>query len=510
MLIETISRHFKEMLVRHPKGLSSTSTKKFDDIRQDLADEFNLDFNDVYAVGAKDRAGNLEVRLCQGERATMHTTLGVGFMFDALNTDENRKKLTNSAFVTLTKMLNRGKASYEMVLLMIQNPDNDVFATGLIYAEDTDLTQKIKTSFNLDFEQMHKIEVIKDAQVGRGLVQSNTIENLILYGPPGTSKTWSLQHDFNITSDNSSVVTFHQSYSYEEFVEGIKPIINSEKLIYEYSHGIFFKSCENAAMMAGYASLDDCLQDTKDGRYNKFKLAIEEKRIYNLCIDEVNRANVAGVFGDLISLIEVSKRLGNEDELCVNLPYSKKLFGVPANLKIIGTMNTADRSITLLDTALRRRFTFIEMPPLYDKLRSLGNGVDEINLSRLLYTINKRITFFLGKDFCIGHTYFLDISNKKDLLFVFAKKILPLLEEYFYNDFYKIKLVLGEGNEDPNCFYVVDSEATISNLFPNEIDENIEDKTVYKKNEEIFALLDDDVQANEIDSIIFSKIYNMR
>ena len=100
-LIETITKHFKEMVAQYPEGLSSTSTKKFDVIRNDLANSFGLSFDDVYAVGAKDRPGNLEVRLCQGERATMHTMLGVGFMYDKENTEENRKKLTQSAFVTL-------------------------------------------------------------------------------------------------------------------------------------------------------------------------------------------------------------------------------------------------------------------------------------------------------------------------------------------------------------------------------------------------------------------------
>lgn len=508
MLIDTITKHFREMLNKYPNGLSNTSTKKFDTIRNDLADEFQIDVNDVYAVGAGNRAGNLEVRLCQGERATMHTILGVGFMYDSQNTEENRKKLTNSAFVTLTKMLNRGKASYEMVLLMIQNPDAEVFPTGLIYAKETELTNKIKETFSLNSEMMHQIELSTDSSTN-GLVPSVGLENIILYGPPGTSKTYALQHDFNVSSKNSSVVTFHQAYSYEEFVEGIKPKINSENLVYEISKGIFFKSCEEAAKAANYKSLEDCILDTKSNRHLKLKKAVEEGKIFTFCIDEINRANIAGVFGDLISLIEISKRLGNEDELCVNLPYSKELFGVPANLKIIGTMNTADRSITLLDSALRRRFSFIEMPPLYDKLPVIGNNDDEINISRLLYVINKRITFFLGKDFCIGHTYFLNVKNKKDLLHVFLNKILPLLEEYFYNESYKIKLILSESNSDQQGFYTLDTEATLSYLFPNEIEENIEDRVVYKKNEEIIALLDDDVLDTDIDSSIFTRIYNI-
>jgi 5-methylcytosine-specific restriction protein B len=168
-----------------------------------------------------------------------------------------------------------------------------------------------------------------------------------------------------------------------------------------------------------------------------------------LIIDEINRGNVSQIFGELITLIEDDKRIGRPEAIEVTLPYSQKKFGVPPNLYIIGTMNTADRSVEALDTALRRRFSFIEMDPEPEKIRknkSLQNGVlDGIDLVELLTTINNRIAALLDKDHLIGHSYFMSIQNMNDLKQAFANKILPLLQEYFYGDDGKIGLVLGTG-----------------------------------------------------------------
>jgi len=168
---------------------------------------------------------------------------------------------------------------------------------------------------------------------------------------------------------------------------------------------------------------------------------------YVLIIDEINRGNIAAIFGELITLLEPSKRIGGPEHFKIKLPYSKSDFEVPSNLYIVGTMNTADRSVEALDTALRRRFCFVEMPPLYD-FPALDYEIGGINAFDLLKTINIRIEKLLDKDHLIGHSYF--IKNQKDepeskLLNAFYKNIIPLLQEYFYGDYGKIGLVLGEG-----------------------------------------------------------------
>jgi 5-methylcytosine-specific restriction endonuclease McrBC GTP-binding regulatory subunit McrB len=167
---------------------------------------------------------------------------------------------------------------------------------------------------------------------------------------------------------------------------------------------------------------------------------------YALLIDEINRGNVASIFGELIALIEDDKRKGAPNELRVQLPYSRQEFVVPGNLYIIGAMNTADRSVEALDTALRRRFTFLAMPPQPQLIQQPGNL--EVDLRALLVTINARIEKLLDKDHCIGHSYFMGIAQNVDpldeLRKVFATKIMPLLEEYFYGDPAKIGMVLGE------------------------------------------------------------------
>lgn len=214
---------------------------------------------------------------------------------------------------------------------------------------------------------------------------------------------------------NYDFVTFHQSFSYEDFIEGIKPRLEEDEaeLGFEIKDGIFKKLC---------------LKATSDPDSN-----------YAIFIDEINRGNVSAIFGELITLIEEDKRLGATNELKIKLPYSKKEFGVPSNLHIIGTMNTADRSVEVLDTALRRRFSFIEMMPEL-KVVEQKEFIDYLRAD-IMKKINQRIELLVDKNYTLGHSYFIKEDFKKS----FKNEIIPLLQEYFYNDYGKIGLILGKG-----------------------------------------------------------------
>ena len=199
-------------------------------------------------------------------------------------------------------------------------------------------------------------------------------------------------------------------------------------------------------------NLDEIQNKFRAGVYNDaIKKYSKDADKVVLIIDEINRGNVSQVFGELITLIEEDKRLGNPEALEVILPYSKTKFGVPPNLHIIGTMNTADRSVEALDTALRRRFSFVEMSSDQKLIAEEGalkeskGVIDSISLPDLLGTINKRIEKLMDRDHLVGHSYFMHVGTLKDLKGAFQHKITPLLQEYFYGDYGKIGLVLGKG-----------------------------------------------------------------
>ena len=334
--------------------------------------------------------------------------------------------------------------------------------------------------------------------------------NTILYGPPGTGKTYnSIKYavdtvDTKFNQDGSKVyheyieeyiekfnelktigriafTTFHQSYGYEEFIEGIKPNLsdssdkkdsegdkpnlsdNSEKKIsYKIAKGVFREFCEEARKKSG-----NCV----------------------FIIDEINRGNISKIFGELITLIEDSKREGEPEAMSVILPYSKEKFSVPKNVYILGTMNTADRSISLMDTALRRRFEFVEMMPDEDLLDEVV--VEEgINIHEMLKIMNRRIEALYDREHTLGHAFFMSLKNEgkatiNQLESIFKNKIIPLLQEYFYEDYEKIMLVLGidPKNMDDSKFISVKSN---DGLFKNspEIDLN----TTYQINNKAFEI----------------------
>ena len=422
-----------------------------------------------------------------------------------------------------------------------------------------------------------------------GFAVSDSPLNQIFYGPPGTGKTWhTTSHALAIVEgkpvegivgeERKSVnqrfaelkktgqiemVTFHQSISYEDFIEGIKPVMddNSEQVHYEIADGVFKKIANRARQNLEKSSskpegfdleilLQDYAQDVNLkigqgetihfwGEHNPTKLvgvktlsngkvqfqlllgprqtnytvssntvlrdyksfisgeikvykdikptytsssenhgdgiylfaimkkikeyhdniwepvehSAEQKRNFVLIIDEINRGNISRIFGELLTLIEESKRIGKSEDteateaIEVTLPYSAEPFGIPNNLYIIGTMNTADRSIALLDTALRRRFRFVEMMP--DARILDGVTVAGVNISELLKAMNNRIEYLYDRDHQIGHSYFMRLESSDEiekLKDIFRHEVLPLLQEYFYDDWKKINLVLNKND----------------------------------------------------------------
>ncbi|HIC3495787.1 TPA: McrB family protein [Campylobacter coli] len=449
-----------------------------------------------------------------------------------------------------------------------------------------------------DLSKSNNKEIRNDgSEMSNKKENKNLSLNQILYGPPGTGKTYhTIDKALEILGENLEsrdrdekkakfdeyvkdgqivFTTFHQSYGYEEFVEGIKPSLNSDEnsqINYKVKDGIFKELCKKALenrddIESFNFYINDLKEKTKEDANNPekyfqlpntkysiqyrggktFRIKFDDMsknhkdypvsidnieklyktsnidEIYNsayvkailnylksqglkdykekdekinlpyiIIIDEINRGNVSKIFGELITLIEPSKRLGNEEALELTLPYSGEKFGVPKNVYIIGTMNTADRSITSLDTALRRRFEFVEMMPNSDLLNNvfickdvenpnededyLGDdakteGYAEI-LQNILISINKRIEFLLDREKTIGHAFFMSEAvkfNKNNwikpdeyeedwyvlsiskLKSIFQNKIIPLLQEYFYNDYALISAVLNDNGMIEKC-----------------------------------------------------------
>ncbi len=238
-------------------------------------------------------------------------------------------------------------------------------------------------------------------------------------------------------------ITFHQKYSYEDFIEGIKPLLSSEdaeeqsgELQFELKKGIFYNSCLEALRLVGYDSFEACYQDSAENRITKFETAKSNPSMqFALFIDEINRANISAVFGELITLLEDDKRIGADNEMWLELPYSNEKFSVPGNLYVIGTMNTADRSIALLDIALRRRFEFKSLYPEYIESEWWASLLEALN--QAIYNWKK------NPDFFIGHAFFIN-KPEADRAKILNTKIIPLLYEYCQSNAATVKNILSE------------------------------------------------------------------
>lgn len=422
---------------------------------------------------------------------------------------------------------------------IVEDNDDDIEPCYLIEAETED--GKLRT------EEELKAEVIK----GVGLLMPyykhimdypEIVKNMILYGPPGTGKTYitatyavlicgwytldtlknmnhskimEIYHELE-QEGRIGFTTFHQSYGYEDFIEGIRPVLDKEQ-----------KDGQNQSEEQKPEKSDNLEYTMEAGVFKAFceKAEKESEKPYVFIIDEINRGNISRIFGELITLIEESKRKGEADERSVILPYSGLPFSVPSNVYIIGTMNTADRSIALLDTALRRRFSFVEMMPDTEVLKDInievpkmpdtvdkkeGNAAGNegkiiIDVQKLLEIINQRIEVLYDREHTIGHAYFCGLKENATLdglKNIFKKSVLPLLQEYFFDDYEKIAMVLGD-NQKRNRnykFIVEDNGKDIHTLFGKELETDMLDMLQHKRymiNEKAFDYAESYIQIYE-------------
>lgn len=245
----------------------------------------------------------------------------------------------------------------------------------------------------------------------------------------------------------SEFTTFHPSYQYQEFIEGIRIEAVDDNTSYKQKDGIFKKIVKRAL-------------ENRD-------------KNYVLIIDEINRGNISSIFGEFFTLLEDTKRVSSTDKenfeaVAITLPYSQEKLSVPDNLYIIGTMNTTDKSISLLDVALRRRFKFIAVEPEYNILKN----IDTLDTAKMLEVMNKRLSILKGEDFQIGHSYFIEATSIEDLREIFEYKIIPLLKEYFHGDWESVCAVL---NQD---YQVINDKGLLIHKFTP-------DETLFSKNKKI-------------------------
>lgn len=530
------------------------------------------------------------------------------------NSEEELKKARNSASNRFMSFQRKNGEKYVILC-------NNIFSTLLFVQECLKRFGKDGDKFVLEYSEKEKndkksisnsVSEINDVE-NKTIDTNNSISvNTILYGPPGTGKTYNTviyavaicdpntsldklkeeakskagykkildRYNELLAEDRIAFTTFHQSYGYEDFIEGIKPIVDendsNQDITYDVKPGIFKKFCENDTtaifdkvwnalldkalveekkyefkrrtgsslatelrdnssfivkwksgsyntlkkeqiyyqwLTNAYDKRDDFTGGTKwsiearqaiiDEMISKFNLPERANHTNNeprvLIIDEINRGNVSKIFGELITLIEEEKRGKSK----AKLPYSQSEFTVPENVYILGTMNTADRSLALMDTALRRRFDFVEMMPDANIFTENNSEitVEGVSIKRLLETMNNRIEFLYDREHTIGHAYFKDLLDKEKrnietLRKIFIKKIIPLLQEYFYDDYNRIRLVLGDNQfNDNNMCFIKENEKMVD-VFLGNVDIDMDAKT-YTVNEKI----------NEFEAERFSYIY---
>jgi 5-methylcytosine-specific restriction protein B len=362
-----------------------------------------------------------------------------------------------------------------------------------------------------------RLSRMSDSHKGQSRYGTDIGKNTILYGPPGTGKTYHtvlyavaiienkplaevkaepyevvMKRYNQYKADNRiAFTTFHQSYGYEEFIEGIKPNMEPDgegrgDITYHIEAGLFREFCERASQAIDQETADDVGLNRAP---TVGELSPSQKN-YVFIIDEINRGNVAKIFGELITLVEPSKRIGQPEGMTVTLPYSKKSFGVPDQVYLLGTMNTADRSIAAIDTALRRRFAFREMQPDLDVLD--GISIEGISIRDMLSHMNQKISVLYDREHTIGHSYFLPLKDKptiETLAQIFENRIIPLLQEYFCDDYEKIRLVLGDNKKDKDDVenqFVAAEDIDLKTLFGN-TDRELDDLVSYKINPSAFS-----------------------
>lgn len=453
------------------------------------------------------------------------------------------------------------------------------------------------SSMELPTEVTDDPPVVEDELEVNVQTVTDVAKNTILYGPPGTGKTYytvfyavaiienkplaavqaenysdvlARYHEYK-AAGLIEFTTFHQSYGYEEFIEGIRPVLSqsgrSGDIQYRIESGVFLQFC--APLQQHTADFDTawellCMDaKSQNGEYkfirrtgseitavlvdsNRFRVNwksdqgshndltkaairkqfeahkyVEREQLsggnrwlfdarqaiidvlidnYDLSdrceelaqnhvfiIDEINRGNISKIFGELITLIEPSKRIGQPEGMMVRLPYSRKEFGVPDNVYLIGTMNTADRSIATIDTALRRRFQFREMQPAPKVLA--GISVEDISIQDMLTRMNEKISVLYDREHTIGHAYFMPLIKSptiETLASIFENSIIPLLQEYFYDDYEKIRLVLGDNNKQERADqFIIANDTDYGELFGN-TDIDLDGSVHYEINKNAF------------------------
>ena len=386
----------------------------------------NLEERDGVALSLLSGGGTMRITVRHDEWGDAYGTKGLFVK------DENGKR-----FIAHTGSFHGGARTFtEMEKFFPEGiRTKGYYLVASIDRGDNDLLQDIARFVRRRFGSDQNSEPGEDrtGDADRGPITSL---NSILYGPPGTGKTWATRmrtveacdsqagdnyHDRYrelVNCGRVEFVTFHQSYGYEEFVEGLRPKPSKSGGFEPVPvPGVLKRIAKRARKHPGEAHV--------------------------LVIDEINRANISKVMGELITLLEEDKREGAENEVAVTLPHSGKRFTLPANLHILGTMNTADRSIALIDTALRRRFEFEEVAP--DP--TLLENVEGIDLPAVLKAINDRLEYLIDRDHLIGHAWLMGAKTKADVDETMRRKIIPLIAEYFYDDWRKVKAVLGNTDD---------------------------------------------------------------